>query len=192
MGINRFWISALAAISFGCSPAAEDAPKHAAPAEPASASTTNAPQTPAPPKPDVAGLPALITPGKDYPVSDVTIDEYFEVYSATNALDMETRKIRADLLAKVQEELVGKQVTWDGYVQRVENAPSGRVTLVLALNPGPPKLEVAMIRYSAGLSKELHAYQIGDHVRTVAVFDKIVSVFPSLRGISIEPIAEQG
>jgi hypothetical protein len=143
-------------------------------------------------RPDVAGLPPLFPEGVEYPKSDLSIDEYFANFGGAKVLDPATKKIRDDVAAKLRDELVGKQVTWDGYVQRIENAPSGRVTLVLALKPGQTGLDAAMIRFAAGWGEQIHAYQKGDRVRVVAVYDKIVSVFPSLRGLSVESIPAEG
>ena len=83
-------------------------------------------------------------------------------------------------------------MTWDGYVKRVQDLPSGRVVLVLALSPELTGLESAMIKFSAARSDQLHAFQKGDFVRVVAVYDKVASVFPSLRGKSVEVLANRG
>ena len=163
--------------------------------EPLEVSSAMAPAPKPPPEPapqDVAGLPPLIMAGEEFPKSDISISQYFERFGGAAVVDVETKKLREDVVAKLQEELVGKQVTWDGYVQRVEDAPSGRVTLVLALKAQQTGLDSAMIRFPASSRDLLHAYQKGDHVRVVAVYDKIVSVFPSLRGISIEPVPAEG
>jgi hypothetical protein len=62
------------------------------------------------------------------------------------------------------------------------------VTLVLGLSSEDAGLDTAMVRYSGAWHDVVLAYRKGDHVRVVAIYDKIVSVFPSLRGISIEEI----
>jgi hypothetical protein len=145
-------------------------------------------ETPTPAPQDAVGLPQLIPEGQEFPKSDISINQYFERFGGAAVVDVDTKKIREDVVAKLQEELVGKQVTWDGYVRRVEDAPSGRVTLVLGLKAQQTGLDTAMIRFSGSWRDVLHTYRQGDRVRVVAIYDKIVSVFPSLRGISIEEI----
>ena len=90
------------------------------------------------------------------------------------------------MAAKIREEMVGTQVTWNGYVDRIADASSGKVTLVLAMTDGPAGLDTALIRFPAALHDQLHGYQKGDHVRVVAVFDEIITVFPLLHGKSAE------
>jgi hypothetical protein len=165
----------------------------APPAEPISVAPEPEPEATEPtPLLDVAGLPPLFPEGMDHPKSEISLDEYFAQYGAEAAYNPEANKFREDLEPTLQDELIGKQVTWEGYIQRIEDAPSGRVMLVITPDPEKPGLNAAMIKYSAGLSEQIHAYNKGDRVRVVAVYDKLMTVIPSLRGISVELIEAAG
>lgn len=162
-------------------------------AAPAAASSARVqPPAPEPGARDVPGLPALFPEGMDHPRSEITIDQYFGRFGGGGVIDPETRAMRGDVAETLREELVGKRVTWDGYVQRVAAAPSGRVLLVISVAAGAGGLESAMIRFSAAWSDHIHGYQPGDRVRVVGVYDKVVAVFPSLRGISVEALPAEG
>ena len=98
--------------------------------------------------------------------------------------------MRPEAVAKVKQELVGKQVTWDGYVRRVETAPSGRLILVLQVDPGGASLNTAMVKFSPTWKDELLGYRKGQRVRVVGLFDRVFTLFPSLNGMSVEAIPE--
>ena len=137
---------------------------------------------------DVPGLPALYIEGREYEKNDIPLGDYFAEFSPEIVIDPETKKIRPEAAAKIKQELVGKQVTWDGYVRRVETAPSGRLVLVLQLEPGGASLKTAMVKFSPVWKNELLSYQRGDHVRVVGLFDRVFTMFPSLNGMSVEAI----
>ncbi len=145
-------------------------------------------QTPTEVTRDVPGLPALYIEGREYEKNDITLSEYFAEFNTEAVIDPETKKIRPESAAKIKQELVGKQMTWDGYVRRVENAPSGRLILVLQLAPGGSTLKTAMVKFSPIWKEELLGYQKGEHVRVVGLFDRVFTVFPSLNGMSVEVI----
>jgi hypothetical protein len=142
---------------------------------------------PGPTEPDAAGVPPLIPEGIELEPSEMGIDEYFERYGGVDALAPDADAIREDLAAEIEEQLVGKQVTWDGYVARIRDAPSGRVMLVVTRDREESP-EAAMVRMSAAWSDYVHAIPEGTHVRVVGVFDKLIGVFPSLAASSIEPL----
>lgn len=144
---------------------------------------------PSPTTPDVAGLPPLVPEGIELEPSEVGIDEYFNRYGGIEAMENDADVMREDLAAEIQERFVGKQVTWDGYVARVRDAPSGRVMLVLTRDQ-EESAQAAMVRLSAAWSEYVHALPVGAHVRVVGVFDKLIGVFPSLAGISVEPVPD--
>ena len=137
---------------------------------------------------DVPGLPALYVEGREYEKNDMPFSDYFATFSPEVMIDPETKKMRPESAAKIKQELVGKQVTWDGYVRRVETAPSGRLVLVLQVAPGDATLRTAMVKFSPIWKNELLGYQKGEHVRVVGLFDRVFSVFPSLNGMSVEAI----
>ncbi len=141
--------------------------------------------------PAVAYAP-LFRGDEDPSDSAISLREYFQRFGAVAMIDPETKRVREEIAAQIREELVGKQVTWDGYVQRVEDMPSGRVMLVLGANRAQAGIEAAMVKFSPEWREELYTYQQGDAVRVVAVYDKTVSVFPSLRGKSVVAIEEEG
>ncbi len=139
---------------------------------------------------DTASGPRLLPPGDEYPKSNVSIEAYFARFGGVAAVDLKTKKIREDVAARIREEMVGTQVTWNGYVDRIADTSSGAVTLVLAKKDGAAGLDTALIRFPAALHDQLHGYEKGDHVRVVAIFDDIMTVFPLLRGKSVEWISE--
>ena len=96
--------------------------------------------------------------------------------------------MRPEAAAKIKQELVGKQVSWEGYVRRVETAPSGRLVLILQLDPGSATLRTAMVKFSPVWKDELLGYQKGQHVRVVGLFDRVFTLFPSLNGMSVETL----
>ncbi len=149
-----------------------------------------------PPTASIAPVPAAYAPlfRGDESASDsaISLGEYFQRFGAVAMIDPETKRVREEVAAQIREELVGKQVTWDGYVQRVEDMPSGRVMLVLGANSAHAGIEAAMVKFSPKWRDQLYTYQQGDAVRVVAVYDKTVSVFPSLRGKSVVAIEEEG
>ena len=142
---------------------------------------------PSPTAPDVAGLPPLVPGGVEREESELAIQDYFDRYGGVDALEPDEDVLRSDLASEIQAELVGKQVTWDGYVARIQDAPSGRVMLVLTRDP-EKSAEAAMVRFSAAWSEYVHAVPIGTRVRVVGVFDKLIGVFPSIAGISVETL----
>lgn len=145
---------------------------------------------PAPPEElrDVPGLPALFIEGREYEKNDMPLDDYFAVFSPEVVIDPDTKKIRPEAAAKIRKELVGKQMTWDGYVRKVETAPSGRLVLILQVEPGGATIRTAMIKFSPVWKNELLGYRKGEHVRVVGLFDRVFTVFPSLNGMSVEAI----
>jgi hypothetical protein len=160
------------------------------PAEaPAPAVVTRAPaQTQPEELRDVPGLPALYIEGREYEKNDMPLSNYFAEFSPEVVIDPETKKIRPEAAARIRQELVGKQMTWDGYVRKVETAPSGRLVLVLQLEPGDVTARTAMIKFSPVWKDELLSYRTGEHVRVVGLFDRVFTVFPSLNGMSVEII----
>jgi hypothetical protein len=137
---------------------------------------------------DTVSVPRLLPHGEEYPQNDISIEAYFARYGGIAAVDLRTKRIREGVAANIREEMVGTRVSWNGYVDRIADAPSGKVTLVLVVTDGLPGLDTALIRFPAALHDQLHGYQKGDHVRVVAVFDEIMTVFPLLRGESVESI----
>jgi hypothetical protein len=135
---------------------------------------------------DTRSVPLPSPPGEVYPENDISFEAYFARFGGIAAVDLKTKKIREGVAAKIREEMVGTQVTWNGYVDRIADASSGKVTLVLAMTDGPAGLDTALISFPAALHDQLHGYQKGDHVRVVAVFDEIITVFPLLHGKSAE------
>ncbi|HIF91876.1 MAG TPA: hypothetical protein EYQ60_01920 [Myxococcales bacterium] len=125
-----------------------------------------------------------------HPENDISFEAYFARFGGAAAVDLKSKKIREGMEAEIRDEMVGTQVTWNGYVDRIAEASSGEVTLVLNMTDGPAGLDTAMIRFSAALHDQLHGYEKGHHVRVVAVYDKVMTVFPLLRGKSVELIAE--
>jgi len=174
IGVALLWL--------GCS----ESPEGPSPEAPAPEAAQ--PPPPDPTAPDVVGLPPLFQEGAEYEESSMSLEEYFAKFGPALVMDPETKKVRPDLVAVLREELVGKQVTWDGYVKRIKDAPSGRVMLVLALKPEQTGLDSAMVMYSSAWAGYLRGYRHGERVRVVAVFDGLVTAFPSLRGISVEAI----
>jgi len=166
-----------AAVWFG---GARPEPEPARPARPAV-------PAPGPTDPDVVGLPALFPEGLDHPQSNLDMDAYFAAYGSREITNPATDRIREDVEAQLTEELKGKEVTWEGYVARIQDAPSGRVMVMVTLRPNATA-EAAMFHFSAAWSDHIHAYEKGEHVRVVGVYDKLLGVFPSLRAKSIEPI----
>ncbi|MDJ0787611.1 MAG: hypothetical protein QNK05_12450 [Myxococcota bacterium] len=142
---------------------------------------------PSPTDPDVEGLPPLVAPGVEREESELAIGDYFDRYGGVDALEPNEDVLRADLAQEIEAELVGKQITWDGYVARIQDAPSGRVMLVLTRDR-EQSAEAAMVRLSAAWSEYVHAVPIGTRVRVVGVFDKTIGVFPSIAGISLETL----
>lgn len=134
--------------------------------------------------------PVMLPPRDVHPENDISIEAYFARFGGVTAVDLKSRKIREGVAEKIREEMVGTQVTWNGYVDRIANAVSGEVTLVLKMTDGPAGLDTALIRFPAALHDQLHAYDKGYHVRVVAVFDEIMTVFPLLSGKSVEWISE--
>ena len=134
----------------------------------------------------VSHLPA----GEVYPKNDISIEAYFARFGGIAAVNLKTKKVREAVAAKIHEEMIGTQVTWNGYVDRIVDASSGGVMLVLTMEDGPAGLDTAVIRFPAALNDQLHACKKGDHVRVVAVFDEIMALFPLLRGESLESISE--
>lgn len=167
---------------FNSAPAVEERPPQAA-----------APIAPPPgeTEPDVAGLPPLFPEGQDLPESDVTFAQYYEEFDDEEILDPRTSQLREEKAAQIREEIGGKRVTWEGYVARVRDAPSGRVMIMLTLNERP-SAEAALFTFSAAWSDHVRGYQKGDHVRVVGVYDRMMGSFPSMRGMSIEPITAGG
>jgi len=139
---------------------------------------------------DVPGLPALYIEGREYEKNDMPLADFFVEYSPTNMIDPETKKMRPEAVAKIKQELVGKQVTWDGYVRRVETAPSGRLVLVLQVDSGAATLNTAMVKFSPVWKNELLGYAKGQHVRVVGLFDRVFTLFPSVNGMSVEAVPE--
>ena len=137
---------------------------------------------------DVPGLPALYIEGREYERNDMPLAAYFEEFSPEVVIDPDTRKMRPEAAARLKEELVGKQVTWHGYVHRVETAPSGRIVLVMQTTPGVTTAQTAMIKFSPVWADELQSYRKGQHVRVVGLFDRVFTVFPTLNGMSVEAI----
>jgi len=137
---------------------------------------------------DVPGLPALYIEGREYEKNDMPFGDYFATFSPEVVIDPETKKIRPEAAARIREELVGKQMTWDGYVRKVETAPSGRLVLLLQLEPGDVTARTAMIKFSPIWKDELFSYRTGEHVRVVGLFDRVFTVFPSLNGMSVKVI----
>ena len=137
---------------------------------------------------DVPGLPALFIPGREYEKNDIPLGDYFAQFSPEVVIDPDTKKIRPEAAAKIRQELVGKQMTWDGYVRKVETAPSGRLVLLLQLEPGAATYRTAMIKFSPVWKNELLGYSKGEHVRVVGIFDRVFTAFPSLNGMSVEVI----
>jgi hypothetical protein len=137
---------------------------------------------------DVPGLPALYIEGREYEKNDITLSEYFAEFNTEAVIDPETKKMRPESAAKIKQELIGKQMTWDGYVRRVETAPSGRLVLVLQQDLGASTLKTAMVKFSPIWKNELLGYEKGEHVRVVGLFDRVFTVFPSLNGMSVEII----
>jgi hypothetical protein len=131
-----------------------------------------------------------LQPGDVHPENDISIEAYFARFGGIASVDLKTKKIRDGVATKILEEMVGTQVTWDGYVDRIADAVSGEVTLVLKMTDGPAGLDTALIRFPSTLRDQLHDYEVGYHVRVVAVFDEIMTVFPLLRGKSVEWISE--
>lgn len=140
------------------------------------------------PPTDVRGLPALYIPGREYERNDMPITEYFSEFSPEVMIDPETRKVRPEAAERLKEELVGKQVTWEGYVQRVKTAPSGRLVLVMQATQDGSAAQTAMIKFSPVWADELQSYRRGQHVRVVGLFDRVFTVFPSLNGMSVEAL----
>ena len=116
---------------------------------------------------DVEGVPPLFPEGRQHPANPISLNAYFERFGTSQLIDGETRTARPDLLESLEQELVGKQVTWDGYVDRVRPLPSGRATLVITPAPEKPGLDVAMVKFPAGDTEELLSYAKGDRVRVV-------------------------
>jgi hypothetical protein len=133
--------------------------------------------------------PVSLPPGEVHPVNDISIEAYFARFGGVAAVDLKSKKIREGVAAEIRKEMVGTQVTWNGYVDRIADASSGEVTLVLKMTDGPAGLDTALIRFSAAMHDQLHAYEKGHHVRVVAVYDKIMTLFPLLRGKSVERIS---
>ncbi len=134
--------------------------------------------------PDAAGTAPLFPEGMEHPTAEITLDQYFADFGGVEAVEPEKQQAR--------EELVGKRVTWEGYVQRVKDARSGNALLTMSLEPQLAQLHAALIRFPPEWREQLHAFEKGDHVRVVAVYDGVVSVFPTLRGISVEAVEEEG
>ena len=139
---------------------------------------------------DVPGLPVLFVEGREYEKNDISLADYFAEFQPTTMIDPETKKLRPEAAARLEQELVGKQVTWEGYVRRVETAPSGRLVLVFQLEPGAASLYTAMAKFSPTWSDELLGYRQGQRVRVVGLFGRVFSLFPSLNGMSVEAISE--
>ena len=147
--------------------------------------------SPTQPVPDnESAAPPQAMPKTPYPANDISLEAYFAEFGGIAAMDLKAKKIRPDVEAKIREQMIGTQVTWEGYVKKIADAGSGGLTLVLSKTDAAVGLESAMIRFSAELHDQLDAYQQGDHVRVVAVFDDIMTVFPLLSGHSVESISE--
>jgi len=161
-------------------------------------------QSPEPPVPDVQSTtpvpkldpadtvlePRRLPPGDVYPENDISIEAYFARFGGIAAVDLKTKKIREAVSERIRKEMVGTQVTWNGYVDRIADGSPGKMTLVLAMANGPSGLDTALVRFPSVLRDQLHGYAKGDHVRVVAVFDEIMTVFSLLRGMSVESISE--
>ena len=137
---------------------------------------------------DVPGLPVLFVPGREYEKNEMPLRDYFAEFSPEVMLDPQTKKMRPEAAARIKQELVGRQVTWDGYVRKVETAPSGRLVLVIQLDPGNAQLSTAMIKFSPTWKDELLSYRKGEHVRVVGLFARVFTLFPQLDGMSVEVI----
>lgn len=133
--------------------------------------------------------PVSLPPGEIHPENDISIQGYFARFGGIATVDLKTKKIREGVAAEISEEMVGTQVTWNGYVDRIADASSGEVTLILKMTEGPAGLDIALVRFPAALHDQLHAYEKGHHVRVVAVYNKNMTLFPVLRGKSIERIS---
>ena len=145
-----------------------------------------------PPDVDVVGLPPLFPEGLEHEANPISFADYSARFGAAVAIDPQTRRIREDVEETLERELVGRQVTWEGYVDRIRALPSGRVTLVLAAKPENSGLDKAMIKFAGGESEGILDFTRGDRVRVVAVFDRITSVFPSLRGLEVQMLEQEG
>lgn len=139
---------------------------------------------------DVPGLPALYIEGREYEKNDMPLADYFVKFDPNDMIDPDTKKMRPEAVAKIKQELVGKQVTWEGYVRRVDTAPSGRLVLVFQVDSGNATLNTAMAKFSPVWKDELLGYEQGQRVRVVGLFDRVFTLFPSLNGMSVEAIPE--
>lgn len=139
---------------------------------------------------DVPGLPELYIEGREYEKNDMPLVDYFVKYDPKDMIDPETKKMRPEAAAKIKQELVGKQVTWEGYVRRVETAPSGRLILVFQVDSGNATLNTAMAKFSPVWKDELLGYEKGQRVRVVGLFERVFTLFPSLNGMSVEAVPE--
>ena len=162
------------------------------PVDQSSESTSVLVQNPTPvlkPVPANSSTPVALPPGDVHPENDISIEAYFERFGGIAAVDLKSKTIREGVAAEIREEMVGTQVTWNGYVDRIAEASSGAVTLVLKMTDGAAGLDTVLIRFPAALHDQLHGYENGHHVRVVAVYDKIMTLFPLLRGKSVERIS---
>jgi len=123
--------------------------------------------------------------------NEISFEDYIEEFGGLAVLDLKTRTLRTEVTDRIHEELVGTEVTWDGYVSRVAEAAAGGGTLVLGMKESETGLDAALVRVSPDLYEEVQTYQAGDHMRVVARFDGIRTVFPLLSGRSVELISRQ-
>jgi hypothetical protein len=123
--------------------------------------------------------------------NDISFEAYIEKFGALAVMDLKTRTIRDEVSSRINDEMVGTEVTWDGYVNRVAEAAAGGGTLVLGIREGATGLDAALVRVSPELYDEVQGYQAGDHMRVVARFDGLNTVFPLLSGRSFELISNQ-
>ncbi|MDE0885428.1 MAG: hypothetical protein OSB70_07845 [Myxococcota bacterium] len=152
--------------------------------------------------PETATSPAAIVQVVDMPTAaeeidqipednDISFEAYVDKFGALTVMDLRTRTLRDGVSSQIREEMVGTEVTWDGYVNRVADAAAGGGTLVLGIREGATGLDAALVRVSPELYDEVQGYQAGDHMRVVARFDGLKTIFPLLSGKSFELLSNQ-
>jgi len=111
--------------------------------------------------------------------SDLSFEEYLRTYAS-----LFDKFAQRD---EFVEDLVGKKVTWAGYVDDLYDTGERGVLLTIRLfeNDEPVRM-IAVTRYAGSFRQELFSFRGGDRVVIEGAFTDAEMGFPVLSGISVE------
>ena len=83
------------------------------------------------------------------------------------------------------EDLLGKKVTWEGYVGDVMDGRSGIMLAILLFKDNDPVKMISVIHFPESFRTQLYSFRADDHVLVEGIYTGAELGFPTLEGISV-------